>query len=233
MWVMSSDRRTGRYHEERKMKCQDQVYYKERNGRQVIVLADGTGSSDCNADCVSEVVRYAAETMLTMAGMRDLRKVSKHELLCGLMGGIIRIISDYMDRNHLTADYFGSTLLIFMTDSNTGSYLLVHLGDGIIVAKGKQRVRVLSWPVNFGGDRTFLTISENLPERVKIQCGNIGDLDRIALCSDGLYDYPPTRDFAENKVWEILDDGKIHLPGEDDQSFIQLRRVSRGNEQRV
>ena len=30
----------------------------------------------------------------------------------------------------------------------TGGYLLMHLGDGIIIGKENQHVRVLSWPVS-------------------------------------------------------------------------------------
>lgn len=226
MWEMSSDRRTGEYHADKRMKCQDQVYYQEQDNRQVIVLADGTGASDLNVACVSEVVKYTAEELLAMTRAKKLPELSKQELTYRLMEGIIEIISDHMDRNHLTADYFGSTLLAFMADTGTGNYLLIHLGDGIIIGKDRQHVRVLSWPVNCGSDRTFLTISENLPERIKIRCGNLGDLDQIALCSDGMYEYPLSRDFTESRIWETLESGKICLPGKDDQSFIQLRRVS-------
>ena len=35
------------------------------------------------------------------------------------------------------------------------------------------------------GDRTFLTISENLPERIKIRCENIEDLDQTLFGEDG------------------------------------------------
>lgn len=226
MWKMSSDRRTGEEHANKKMKCQDQVCYKEQDHRQVIVLADGTGVSDLNVACVSDVVNYTAERLLDLAQAKKLRELPRHELICQLMGGIIEIISGHMDRNHLTADYFGSTLLAFMMDAETGNYLLIHLGDGIIIGKNRQHVRVLSWPVGCGSDRTFLTISENLPERIKIRCGNLGDLDQIALCSDGMYEYPLSRDFTESRIWETLESGKIRLPGKDDQSFIQLRRVS-------
>ena len=230
MWQVSSDRKTGEYHAGRRMECQDQVYYKKEDYRQAIVLADGTGASDINAACVSEVVKYTAEKLLDMARERDLQKMPKQELIRELMGKIIDIISGYMEKTHLTADHFGSTLLAFMVDARTGDYLLIHLGDGIIIGKDKQRARVLSWPVGCGGDRTFLTISENLLERIRIRYGNIGGLDQIALCSDGMYDHPLTRSFAENKIWEVLDGGKICLPGEDDQSFIQLRRVNAANE---
>lgn len=226
MWKMSSDRRTGEYHENKKMKCQDQVYYRERNRRQVIVLADGTGVSDINAACVSEVVKYTAEKLLTLSEAGNLRRLSRYELTRELMGGIIEIISGYMDRSHLPADCFGSTLLAFIVNMETGSYLLLHLGDGIIIGKEKRHVRVLSWPVSCGSDRTFLTISENLPERIKIRCGNIGDLDQIVLCSDGMYEYPLSKEFTENRIWEILEGGKIYLQREDDQSFIQLKKVS-------
>ena len=222
MWEISSFRKTGKYHVDHRMLCQDQVFYKENHYSQAIVLADGAGDSDANVPCVEEVTEFAADALLRFAeGKQEEGQAARLEYL---MGGIVGIISKYMDRCHLGAETFGSTLMGAALNHRKGRYLLVHLGDGIIIGSNGQQSRVLSYPVNRKADQTVLTISENIPERIKVKSGNLEDLSRIVLCSDGVYDWPVNRSFTDRTVWELLSGGRDFAEKDDDQSYIQLRR---------
>ena len=221
MWEVSSFRKTGKYHKEHGLLCQDQVFYRENDHSQSIILADGTGDSNANVPCVEEVTKFAADTLLLYA---DREAEGHNEMLEYLMGGIVGIISKYMDRYHLCAETFGSTLMGAAVNQRENRYLLLHLGDGIIVGSDDQQSRVLSYPINRKPDQTFLTISDNISERIKVKSGDLGELSRIILCSDGVYDWPVSREFTEQTVWELLSGGRDFAEKDDDQSYIQLRR---------
>lgn len=228
MWKVAFCKKTGKYHLDHFMECQDQVFSKEKEYHQVIVLADGAGENDANVGCVHEVVEYTADALLRMAEADRIMELDNETIVCNLMNGIIHIISRHMDEKHMPAKMFGSTLLAVFLDHKSDNYLLVHLGDGIIVAKDDRQVRVLSYPENKGRDRTFLTISENILDKMKVRRGRIGNLCQIALCSDGVYSYPPDKEFTEHKIWRILDGQGAFTIREDDQSYIQVRRDEDG-----
>lgn len=199
MWELMTFKKTGRYHRRNGMMCQDQVCYKDVDQCQAIVLADGIGDSDINTYCVKEVVNYSADALLYIMNS-ELLLSGKRKIIDYLMGGVIRIISKYVEKGYAVSD-LGSTLLGMAVDHRKGRYLLVHLGDGIIIGNSSGGTRVLSYPVNGSGNRTFLTTSDNLLKCMKVKIGKMNDLDQIILCSDGM--------------------GKDR---EDDQSFILLRR---------
>lgn len=228
MWETAFVKKTGQYHKRHSMKCQDQVIYKEKNQCQVIVLADGAGKDDKNVVCVKEVIEYTADMMLRFAEKRGMQVLDKEDMIQALMNGVVCIISKYMDRWKLPAEMFGSTLLGVVLNHGTGQYLLIHLGDGIIIGKSEDQIRVLSYPVNKGYDHTFLTVSENLLERMKVKAAEIGELNQFVLCSDGVYDCPIKNSFTHQEIWDILDRGIELSEKEDDQSMIQLRRKNNG-----
>ena len=222
VWELSSFKKTGKYHADHGMRCQDQVFYRENYYSQAIVLADGAGDSDANVPCVEEVAEFTAEVLLRFS--KGEEALCQAMMLEYLMGGIVGIISKYMDRSHLGAEMFGSTLMGAAVNHREGRYLLLHLGDGIIIGSNGQQSRVLSYPVNRKADQTVLTISENIPERIKVKSGDLGDLSRIVLCSDGVYDWPVNSSFTDQTVWELLSGGRDFEEKDDDQSYIQLRR---------
>ena len=128
MWELSSFKKTGKYHADHGMLCQDQVFYRENHYSQAIVLADGAGDSDANVPCVEEVAEFAAEALLRFSEGKE--EVCQASMLEYLMGGVVEIISKYMDRSHLGAETFGSTLIGAAVNHREGRYLLLHLGDG-------------------------------------------------------------------------------------------------------
>jgi len=228
MWKVASCKKTGKYHLDHFMECQDQVFSKEKEHYQVIVLADGMGESNANVGCVFEIVEYTADALLKMAEADKIMELGNDMIVCNLMNGIIHIISHHMDEKHMPAEMFGSTLLAVFMDHKSDKYLLVHLGDGIIIARDDRQVRVLSYPENKGSNSTFLTISENILDRMKIRRGRIGNLRQIVLCSDGVYSYPPDKEFTEHKIWQLLNGQEPFAIREDDQSYIQVRRDEDG-----
>lgn len=224
MWEITLQKITGTYHELHGMLCQDQIFHQERNHCQSVVLADGTGNSDINTFCVKEVVEFAAEILLEFVENGRAGRICREDVIRRLMQGVIRIISKYMDTYHLPAEAFASTLMGVAVNHVREEYLLIHLGDGIIIGKNGQQSYVLSYPVNRKANETFLTISENLMERTRVKSGSLAEFDRLVLCSDGVYDYPVGRMFTEQTIWEILDGTGNLAKKEDDQSYIQLRR---------
>ncbi len=228
MWEITFLIKTGQYHLEQNMLCQDQVYYQENNQSQVIVLADGIGDNDHNVECVRQVIEYTADQMLKLSGQLWSNHIDRNEFIKTIISGVVRIISKNMDRWNLPAACFGSTLMAFLIDSAKEQYLLLHLGDGIIWGKDKESVRVLSYPSGNEKHETFLTISENILERVKLRMGELGDLEQIVLCSDGMYESPVNKDYIENKIYGLVEKMEELPMKEDDQSMIQLRRKNDG-----
>ena len=176
MWEITLQKITGTYHELHGMLCQDQIFHQERNHCQSVVLADGTGNSDLNTLCVKEVVEFAAEILLEFVENGRAGRICREDVIRRLMQGVVRIISKYMDTYHLPAEAFASTLMGVAVNHVREEYLMIHLGDGIIVGKNGQQSCVLSYPVNRKVNETFLTISENLMERTRVKSGSLAEM---------------------------------------------------------
>lgn len=229
MWNVSMRTITGAYHERNKMLCQDQVFCKKGVNGQSVVLADGTGDSNANTFCVREVADFTSDALLEFAESGFDGPIGKEDVIQRLMEGIVRIISKYMESCQLPADAFASTLMGIAIDHRRGNYLLIHLGDGIILGRSGQQSCVLSYPVNGNADQTFLTISENLFLHMKVRQGRLEKLDRLVLCSDGVYNLPLGRTFTDQTIWRLLDGEEEFRAKEDDQSYIEMRRSGYGN----
>lgn len=229
MWSVASRIQTGECHIKRGMMCQDQVEYKTDGISHIAVLADGAGDTDMNVYCVSEVINRTARRLLDIIGNVSFFNQPKADMIRMIMNDNICILSKYMKEYKLTAKDVGSTLLGVAVNQNTGQYLLIHLGDGIIIGRSRDNVRVMSYPMNGRADQTFLTISENVVDYMRVFRGNVGDLDQIFLCSDGVYDYPVSNTFVTNDIWNITEKGAFSVHKNDDQSYIGLRRSQNDN----
>ncbi len=215
--------KTGKIHRQDNLECQDQVCHREEGQSQVIVLADGTGFSNQNVCCVRDVVQHTADTMLRFSNTKT-ENLNKETIIKELMEGIVRIISGYMDQWNLPAEELASTLLAFAINHETGKYLFIHLGDGMIIGKSEKRERIFSYPTNRNANETFLTTSENLLERMKVRQGDLGDINQVLLCSDGCYECPVETGITDHQLWELITQMKDFPEKADDQSFIQLKR---------
>lgn len=221
MWRVVFGKRTGVCHLKNGMKCQDQIISKKRGIYQCIVLADGAGNQDINILCVKEVINQTADNILHIISNPTILNSGKQNIVRSIMRENVHIISKYMELYHLPANDLASTLAGVAINTETGEYLMVHLGDGIIIGKSDNKVKAYSYPVNGDSNETFLTISSNIIDNTKVLRGFLGEFKKIVICSDGLYDFPLDQDFISNKLWDIVESNHL-LKKEDDQGFIGL-----------
>lgn len=148
-----------------------------------VAVSDGAGSKPLSADgahiVAHDVIRHMVDHFDTLFQM-DSEAVS-----CRLARLVLQRLRLRADALHAPIDHFASTLLAVCADARSKRFIAVHLGDGIIAARGEDgRVMPLSLPERGEGVSTFLTSCLALqPERLRVMRGT--GLSGFMLMSDG------------------------------------------------
>jgi len=213
----------GLLHEMRGMQCQDFAEVKEENEKISIALVDGRGNTDYNAIAMKKITKTLNNFML--AHFEEIYRCGKENISYNLLLRISRVIDAMSEEYQVERKELSSTLLAFCVDEETERYCAIHLGDGVIAAQSlADEIQILSEPTN--GEKlneTVLSTSEFARKYLKSYKGYIGDIEKIMLASDGVYNDSQDRKnisfyFRGNKKDDILD------KKQDDQSMIILQR---------
>lgn len=182
-WRVVGAAETGRSHIREGKVCQDKICILTRNGVTTAALADGCGSArlpELGAEAVTRRIcqlfcdRFE-EFMHNPAGAEV-----KQEILRQLYE-----VLDECCRNHgCVREDLASTLLAVALRGD--SYLMLHIGDGVIGYVKEGRVRVASVPDNgeFANETTFVTAPDAFVS-LRIAKGRNGAIEGFVLMSDG------------------------------------------------
>ena len=182
----------GSYHRERGMKCQDQALYRYRDGKEVLLVADGSGSDDVNVICVERILDLLADYLLDY--FNDICRRDNGNCAYAILITVIRVIGEIMENENRKKEDLGSTLMGVCIDKVSNRFCYVHLGNGIIAygkkdrGSAKHRVGILSRPDDgIGMDQVILTISDCAGQALKLSSGKLKDITGFILMTDGVY----------------------------------------------
>lgn len=211
---------TGKRHREKEMLCQDRWAYKQKEARQAIALIDGIGHTDKNVLAGQQIAEYITEFLVDEFEM--LMEEEQQTITCQILKGVHRIIEKFMDKYRMPKEEFASTIMAICIDHQTGKFCTIHLGDGIIFHMNCG-LQIMSYPMNgFWSSQTYLTISENALQNMKVFRGEIGDTSEYVLMTDGMYSYPIERE----NLLAVLDNKRMDDETEDDRSVVYLKKSS-------
>lgn len=106
----------------------------------------------------------------------------------------------------------------FQQDHEMRKFCTIHLGDGTIRQKNHER-EIRSYPMNgWNSNQTYLTISQNALQKMKISWGDMKDTAGYAMATDGMYDYP----MQIRKLISLMKNGGRDVPTKDDRELLCL-----------
>lgn len=178
---------TGRRNLKRCAKCEDIIRTDTTSDLHMFGLADGqSGKKYCR-----EGGKEVLNAVFKFIAAKGITQLLQYEHIDELQYELIKVVRDTISALALSegADKteFASTLVILAYDIYTGNYILVHLGDGCIMAqKADKQIFMLSAPENgLTTSYTWLTTSQEALAHLRIGFGNIGAYKRIMILTDG------------------------------------------------
>lgn len=220
-WRFVAKERKGRRHREKNMLIQDKVAYRRSGSKFGMALTDGVGKTDLNIIASEKVVEWVVEFLLE--NYDEICTAQEEDVTYTMMLHVNQIINDLVERYNVDRTEFASTVLGVCVDTETKKMLAIHLGDGMIIVKGKS-TRILSSCENgIWSNQTYLTTSHNASEKIRVYKETIQDINDIALISDGMYQLPMD-DKQLEAIFCDLDADEDLEEGMDDKAIIALRR---------
>lgn len=183
MWRSVNYETCGRGHKKMSIPCQDKTISYNNNNVNIIALADGAGSakfSHYGAEVVLEAVSKFISNNFDLLINNPNGVQVKQDILTHLIEKLNRksqeLCCDMKD--------LASTLLLVAIKEN--SFLICHVGDGIIGYLKEDELKVASKPENgeFVNTTTFVT-SKNAVMAMKLFKGKLDNINGFVLMSDG------------------------------------------------
>lgn len=196
MWKAVNYEVCGRGHKKVSMPCQDKTLFTNFNNVSLIALADGAGSARLSHFGAEAVLKAAGEYITTkfdqLINNEDGKQV-KVDLLNYLLEQL-KILSQELK---CEVKELASTFLMVAVKDN--SFLICHIGDGVIGYLKHNELKIASKPENgeFANTTIFVT-SKNAIASMKLFKGNINDISGFVIMSDG------TAESFYNKKEEML-----------------------------
>lgn len=185
--VVSCVRVAGTRHRRSRQPCEDVVLVRTAPDFLFCGLADGQGGTKFGAEggrvCLEAVFDYIAS-----AGIRSLLDAPfPDELPCAIVKRFRKRLLSLAESRTVSMKEFASTLLAVAVDLKTGSYVLLHLGDGCAISVPHTGEPVFSsLPENgISACHTWLTTSDTAVSHLRITFGSLENRKRLLLLSDG------------------------------------------------
>lgn len=198
MWKAVCCEVQGRGHIKTGIPCQDKTKNLNRNGVNVITLADGAGSAKLShhgAECVVESMSaYIVDNFKKIIENNDGKQV-KLDILNDLKQVLDK---KSIDLNCRLNDLASTLLLVAVCEEK---FLIIHIGDGVIGYLDGEQLKIASSPDNgeFANVTTFTTSNEALASMRLIK-GDIKNISGFVIMSDGteqsLY-HKPSKSLAQ------------------------------------
>lgn len=173
----------GSSHVQQDVACQDKTYIMERNGVLAAALADGAGSASFSHYGAETVVREACR-ILTEGFERYYNSATPQLLKKTLLEGLLEELGKTAAQHDCNVNELASTLLAVAVKDD--SFLIVHLGDGVIGYTKGSDLKVASAPQNGEfANTTYFVTSPQAYEMMRVRKGQSEDINGFLMMSDG------------------------------------------------
>ena len=212
--------------------CNDSILCTRKNRKIFAGVADGAGNGKCSLEgsriTLNAVYRYLLEKNLKtyLNGYLDQRQYE-------IITAIRREIDDAAMKNHCESEDYASTLCSVCCDLDTGDFILINLGDGMILGNTtEQKMRIISGAENwFTKNHTYLTTTDGAFYHIRVAQGNLDMFSDIILMTDGagqLFRNKVHREYMKDIIckrdFQTLTGQFEHFGFLDDASIIILSR---------
>lgn len=184
MWKVLKYSKTGEQNKEQGLRCQDYVYYSNKDSVQAITLADGSGESNYARIGAEHTCKILAE--LLAKHFSDLYEMDKALTQFNVITNIQSELYEICEKYDVKLQSLHSTFLGIAIDNEQNRFIAVHLGDGRIGIRQGKQMRIMSYPEN-GANRsqTFLTSAHKIGNHIQVYKDEIKDIREFILISDG------------------------------------------------
>lgn len=164
--------------------CKDTMYLRENGEWGFYSLADGVSSakkSTLGAKAVQKALADAFEEK-----SEKFLRLPLDELKAELIA-IVRHIFYNLCKDGDEKEDYASTLMVVIFSAKSGKYRWFHIGDGLIAVEGTNgEIEIESHPHNgITPQFTFTTADECLERRLWLGEGDLSEVQRILLFTDG------------------------------------------------
>lgn len=190
MWNIIQCAVQGRSHISSETPCQDKTFSYSDSNTNIIALADGAGSarlSHFGAEAVTQFVCSEFSQQFDEYYVQNDAAYVARQLLSGITNTLEQVAQEHKcDTRDLS-----STLLFAAVKDD--SYILIHIGDGVIGYYKNGEIKTASEPNNGEfANTTVFTTSNDAISSMRMLKGNLGEISGFVLMSDGseasLYD---------------------------------------------
>ena len=183
MWTFIEHAEQGRGHIANSVPCQDKTCSIEKNGVNVIALADGAGSarlSHYGAEAVCRgVCEYLCDNFDYIFQNENAKEISEN-----LVDHMLSSMAPLVQELKCDIKDLSSTILTVATKAD--KYILAHCGDGVIGYVKNDEVKVASRPANGEfANQTFFVTSRNASLALRLAKGQLNGIRAFVAISDG------------------------------------------------
>lgn len=183
MWNCIKSVVRGRSHFLENTPCQDKVFSLNKSDCIVISLADGAGSAKFSHLGAESITRHIC-TILDVNFFSYFNSDDGANVKKQILDDTIKCLKNVSQQQNCELRDLASTLLAVAIKGE--SFILLHIGDGVIGFFNKGELKVASAPVN--GEfvnTTVFTTSETALASMKLIKGSLKNIDGFVLMSDG------------------------------------------------
>lgn len=222
----------GNFHFEINDENQDAICYGNNRNFAVISLADGV--STCKeAKCGAEIASRAITNLLLKKGDYFLG-FGSNQIAELTLSHILFELKQRAENDSQNLEDYSSTVASVLMDKRKKRILCFNLGDGIILATGKGKCRVLAMPAD-SSSGCCVTTTKSATKMASVKIFDASAVESVVICSDGAWRQMFDKNKLKPEVFSLLTnneyDGLIgFLAGQncfDDYSFISLNMQQR------
>lgn len=219
--------RIGTHHALVNSENQDALCHGTSNDLCVISLADGV--SACKEAKNGAVIASSAITNLFLKKGRHFFEFEEKQIADLVLSHILFELKSRAAEASQPVENFSSTVVSVLVDKRRKRMLCFNLGDGIILASGNGKCKVISMPSDssYGCCVTTTKKAENM---VSIKLCDIGTIESVVICSDGAWREMFQKNKLKLEVAQMISNNEYDALGNflvnqncfDDYSFISL-----------
>ncbi len=224
---------TGLYYIDSNTENQDVVRHARNKQFCVISLADGV--SGCKeAKSGAEIASGAITNLLLKKGDYFL-EFEQEQVAQLVLSHILFELKKCAENTAENIEEYSSTVASVLIDKKRNRMLCFNLGDGMIMASGRGKCRILSMPAE--SKNGYVTTTINAYKMVSVRMFDIEFVDSVVICSNGAWKQMFNKSRMKPEIFNLLvnneyDRLKTFFTGKkcsDDCSFISLniRQIER------
>ena len=234
MWQAITARATGTSHVASGAPCQDRQTFRlvdDADGGQVAIgiVCDGAGSaqhSESGAEIVSNALRTVAASFISDYGSSAITPIDMREWIVDIRQ---RLCNQAEAEDAESRDYACTLVFAIAAEAHT---ICGQIGDGAIILKDGDALRVAIWPENGEyANQTFFVSQDDSHDRLQLL--KLGPVTDFMLFSDGLQRLAldEARKLAHSRFFEPLintvrSSNELYVTEGNLEAFLQSDRIN-------